>query len=75
MGPEDGEGIRIYYGGMEAGSDTTNDRYPIPPGEGRIVIGKLDPDLDGRYASVQVDELMFFNSKLTDPEIMTLAQI
>ena len=67
IGPEDGQGIRIHSEGIEAGSGTT--RYPRTSdddgGDGRIVIGESH--------SVQLDELIFFNSALTDSEIKMLS--
>ena len=74
IGPQDGQGIRIYYDGIETGSDTTKDGDSEQVGEGRIVIGRLATDEDADYASVEVDELMFFNMKLTEPEIVMLSQ-
>ena len=37
--------------------------------DGRIVIGRRSTDLNGRYSSFQMDDLMFFNRALTEEEI------
>ena len=41
---------------------------------GTIVIGRLFTDFDEYYASVQVDELLFYNRTLTEPENSMLSQ-
>ena len=70
LGPNIGEGIWIYYNGNQVASQTTRYTYlQHPAGEGRIVIGRAFPDQDRDYASLQVDELIFFNQSLSDNEI------
>ena len=44
-------------------------------GDGRIVFGRFYTDVDDRYASVQMDQLLFFNHALTAPEMFKLSQI
>ena len=41
----------------------------LSPGEGRVVVGRAYTNLDVRYASVDIDELSFFNGKLNDEYI------
>ena len=74
IGSDNGEGIHIYYDGVEAGSDTSKFAASYGIGDSRIVIGRLYTDRDERYASVELDELMFFNVKLTNSEIIMLSQ-
>ena len=74
IGPEDGQGIRIYVDGIETGSDVTKIGYLSQPGEGRIVVGRLHTDQNENYASVEVDELMFFNATINDSQVTMLAQ-
>ena len=76
IAPENGQGIQVYYNGYLTGADmilslssNTNN-----PGDGHIVIWRYYTDGDHLYASVQLDELMFFNEKLTDSEIIMLSQ-
>ena len=72
IGPNNGQGISIYQDGEHKGNETTKDSTSSPdPSSGRIVIGRL---LNGHYASVQVDELLFFNQTLTESEITMLSQ-
>ena len=75
IGPEDGQGIRIYYDGVQRGSDTSMALYSRNTGEGLIVFGRRHTDSDDNYGSVQLDELIFFNATLTDSEITMLSQI
>ena len=73
IGPNDGEGIRLFINGTEVARDTDKHRGPYPAGDGRIVVGKWLTDQDKWYKSVQVDELMFFNRFLSSDEIDALA--
>ena len=73
MGPEDGtQGIRVYFNGELGDTDTAKYGQPREPGEGRVVLGRAG---DEDYASVGVDELLFFNQKLNDDEILTIKNI
>ena len=40
--------------------------------DGRIVIGRYFTNADEKYASIEVDELVFFNQALTSTEINQL---
>ena len=75
LGPNDGEGIRIYENGKHVGNDTTVNLFKSPRNEsnGQIVIGRLYAE-HLLEASVQVDELMFFNKSLTEAEIALLSR-
>ena len=68
----DGEGITVYFNGRKVASDTSKDVGSRSPGGGRIVVGRWYTDRDQDYASVQIDELIFFNNFLTLEEIMSL---
>ena len=70
IGPNDGEGIRFYYNGAEVASVTTKSSVSYSPGDGRIVVGRCYTDQD--YASVQFDELIFFNAALTDADVQSI---
>ena len=69
---EDGQGIRMYYDGREVASDTTNFGGTYSAGDGRIVVGRIFTDRDENYASIQVDELIYFNKALTTTDIKLL---
>ena len=69
IGPKDGEGVRIYYDGEEVASRTTKSSNSYSPGDGKIVVGRFYTNLNGLYASVQVDELIFFNQTLSNDTI------
>ena len=80
VGPNEGQGIRIYNDGQLVGSDTTKTNEANLPSDGRIVIGRADLHLVGTTtflsfsASVEVDELLIFHRTLTEPEIILLKQ-
>ena len=68
------EGFKIYNDGIEVGSDIIHFEHSYGVGDGRILIGRSFSGVDGNYASVEVDELLFFNEALTEPEIIQLKQ-
>ena len=69
IGPSDGEGIRIFDNGTEVANVATKVAGSDHPGDGRIVVGRIYTDRGLLYASVQVDELTFFNKALSTTEI------
>ena len=74
IGPNEGEGIRIYHDGVQAGSKTTIGGKSKNNGNRRIVIGRNFAGSPDIHSSVQVDELLFFNEVLTDDEITMLSR-
>ena len=72
IGSNDGEGIRIYFNEQEVGSDTTNITTTHSAGDGRIVVGRYYTNQDQNYASVQVDELIYFNAALTTDDVRSI---
>ena len=69
IGDDDGQGIRVY--GMEVVSDATRD-VARSAGDGRIVVGRRWTDQDTYYASMEIDELIFFNKALSTTDIELL---
>ena len=69
IGPSDGQGIRVY--GMEVLNGITQDAAH-PAGDGRVVVGRRYTDQDTDYASMQIDELIFFNKALSTRDIKLL---
>ena len=81
IGPNEGQGIRIYNDGKLIGNDTTKYNGSFAQSNGRIQIGRLDTrflnDLSSTapfFAHVEVDELSIYNRTLTEPEIILLKQ-
>ena len=72
IGPNEGQGIRVYYDGKEAASETTKITASHSAGDGRVLVGRIYTDRDELYASVQVDELTFFNKTLNTAAIMAM---
>ena len=75
LGPEEGEGIRVYYNGVQTGSDDTERLSTFQAGVGRVAVGRLYTDTDSDYPGVDVDELMFFNESLSSQQILDLANM
>ena len=72
LGPHDG--IQMFMDGVEVVAGTLSSRPLSTTGNGRIVVGKGYTDRDDNYSSVQVDELIFFNSLLKPEEIDMLVE-
>ena len=76
IGPRRTEGIRIYNDGEQVERELlTENIVSHVEGDGRIVFGRFYTVEDDRYATVQIDQLLFFNHALTAPEIFKLSQI
>ena len=67
--PDNGQGIQIYHGGELAGRGDTKSGLKHSPGDGRVVLGRVFTDSNSYYASVDVDEILFFNKALTGGDI------
>ena len=53
-------------------SDTTKRGASYSPGDGRIVVGRYYTNYDGNYASVHVDELIYFDAALTNDDVQSI---
>ena len=73
IGTSSAEGVTIYHDGAEVGSSTQKKTYARNEGSGVVVIGRQFVQLLVQaYASVMVDELLFFNRKLSPAEVQIL---
>ena len=72
IGSEDGQGVQLYYNGQHR--DWARNKMPPSSGtgNGRTVVGRATTDVDGDYASLVIDELAFFNKKLSQQKIAEL---
>ena len=59
--------------GVLKGSDVTKGygSYNVS-GVGRVVVGRSNTEIDNHYAGVDIDELLFFNQKLSSDDVMNL---
>ena len=73
IGPNDHQGINVYHNGGHIGNSTKNFGQH-GRSNGRIFIGKLAYEINDHYASVEVDELLFYNRALTEDEITMLSE-
>ena len=70
LGPGAGQGIEVYQGGVLAVR-----RYDFRsggsrgPGDGRTVLGRFHTEVDGNYGGFVMDELLFFNNKLSAEQV------
>ena len=58
--------------GVFGNGDSSKEEYTNSAGNGQIVVGKFRPEEDRNYASVELDELLFFNATLTQDDIEIL---
>ena len=72
LGPNNGQGIRVYYNGTEVARSTTKTAQALSAGDGRIVVGRYRANINDHKGNVQVDELIFFNEALSQDEITML---
>ena len=70
IGPNNGEGVRIYINGTE--EDTEKVEWTYSAGDGKIVVGRAYTNQNQDYASVQVDELIYFNAALTNDDVQSI---
>ena len=68
IGPEDGQGMRIYLDGILARNVTTKLSGGTRNSDGRLRLGSQYTS--GLNAIDDIDELLFFNNILTDDQIM-----
>ena len=62
----------MFIDGAKVKSVTTGSARSGSVGDGRIVVGRYYPDQDRNYASVQVDELIYFNAALTSDDVQSI---
>ena len=75
LGP--GGGICIYHGDQAKGCVLTASSGGYSSGDGHVVLGRSFAGRDDPqdYASGSVDELMFFNTNLSDSDIEALVKV
>ena len=75
IGSSNEDGVAIYHDGMVVGSNTQVS-YNTNAGQGVVVLGRyFVHTLEQDFASVMVDELLFFNRKLTSTEVQILFEL
>ena len=75
LGPNNGQGIRVYRNGLQKGSDDIKFQPDLRLGDDRTAVGRLYTKDDGNYGSFEIDELAFFNVKLSDDQIVELFDV
>ena len=71
VGPNNGDGLVTHYNGEERSANGNRKTDSLRPGLGEIVIGEFY----GKYSYLMMDELLFFNRKLTLNEIQILYNV
>ena len=69
-GPNEGDGVMVFFDRTEAANDTTiNVILRRTSTNRRVIVGRYYYDWDTRYSGIQVDELLLFNHTLNMEEI------
>ena len=71
LGPNASEGFLVYYDGSERLTSAGKVLKTFEAGSGEIVIGRYGKI----YSTLMMDELLFFNRKLTLEEIHVLSNM
>ena len=69
FGPNNGQRIQVYFDGVETARDATKVSKTFSGGDGKVVLGRQKTDSDEGYASADMDELLFFNTKLSNAQV------
>ena len=69
IGPMNGQGLEIFQDGTVVAVQPNKGTRQSTPGNGSLVLGKHFVNEDGMYVSMDLDELLFFNRKLTTQEV------
>ena len=72
IGPN--QGIKIYYDGNNVKNDAKKHQQNYTQGDVRIVVERRFSHLNQRYATLLLDELLFFDQALTVLEIGKLCK-
>ena len=72
IGPSAGQGFRVYHDGELVINATRILTGITASMDRRIVIGRFYTDVDDKYSSLEMDELLFFKKVLTGAEIRML---
>ena len=72
IGPDNDEGFEVYQDGTLIQVQLSRVTLDSTPGDGNVVLGKRYVDEDDNYAWIDLDELVFFNRKLTAMEVMKI---
>ena len=68
-----GGGIAFYRDWALVARNTTLTSTPsVTPASGKLVLGRKRSELTGKYASIEVDEILLFNRKLSGPEVQMI---
>ena len=63
------EGFQVFKDGALVSGQSSIVTFHRQPGDGRLVLGKRYTKSDDFYSSVDLDEVVFINRKLTEPEV------
>ena len=72
IGPRIDQGFELYQDGTLVGDTQSGGNFDATPGNGTLVLGKRYVDEDDKYTWMDLDELVFFNRKLTATEVMKI---
>ena len=69
------EGFEVYQDGGLVEAELNMGIIDATPGDGKLVLGKQYTDEDYKNVNMDLDELVFFNRKLTEQEVLKLYNV
>ena len=73
VGVNAGEGVKVYHNGLIKAFDSFLPSQDVDIiGIGHLAIGRAGLDLNEKYTSVDVDEILIFDTALTDQEVKAI---
>ena len=75
IGTEDVQGNKIYIDGMAKMISFSLTAASHEEGDGRTVVGRYLTNVDDNYASVDIDELLFFNEALNVDQVTKIKNL
>ena len=72
VGPGNYQGFDLFQDSTLVEGTQSGGNFDATPRDGRLVLGKKYVDEDDNYAWIDLDELVFFNRKLTASEVMKI---
>ena len=75
IGTKDVQGNKIYIDGVDKMTSFSLTAASHEDGDGRTVVGRYFTNVDDQYASVDIDELLFFNEALNDDQVSQIKNL
>ena len=72
IGPMREQGIEVFRDGALITNPQSYVQFQRSRGEGKLILGRWYVNMDSGYATIDVDEVVFFNRKLMAQEVVSI---